>query len=263
MSTEKKPTLIFLHGAHHTGAGWDQVISHLAPRGFKCVAPDLCFCGGIGRAPATWTPVVEQIQKLILAETSAGTDVVLVNHSLGGFAGCSSVEGFTDRNPSRLKDVGRDGRVKGIVQVAGITIRDADHQREVFKDIPSNPDENGWQPPPVHIARDIFYHDLEPEDADYWISQLLPGSAWLSRTAEGSYPGYGDVPVWFLFCDQDRMLPPSTQEDFVRVIKEVNDNLTVRHFDSAHSPFLNMPEQTADLVHEVAKEFMAKGATSS
>lgn len=254
-----KPTLLLLHGAHHPAAVWDQVIALLSAKGYRCIAPELCFVGGSGKAISTWRPCIEQVQQLIATETAAGRDVVVVNHSLGGLPGCSAVEGYTAADPSRLAS--GNGRVRGIVQITGMTIRDAAHHHEVFKNIPSNPDENGWKTtPPLELVKKLFYHDLEPAEADYWVSTLKPNAGWLDRNADGLYPGYKDVPVWYLACDNDQMLPLAAQESFMDVIREVNNRLTVRHIDSGHSPLLKRPEITAEYVHEAVEDFVAERA---
>lgn len=250
-----KPTILLLHGAFHPPAAWERVIAQLSTKGYRCVAPQVCFVGGTGKAPSTWHPCVEQVQKVLSEETSAGRDVVVVNHSLGSLAGCSSIEGYTKTNSSRLGE--GSGHVLGMVQISGMIIRDAEHHHEVFKMIPGSPDENGWKDPPLHAVKQVFYDDLEPADADYWASQLIPNSAWLDKSAEGLYPGYKDVPVWYIVCDNDKMLPPPVQEGFMSVIREFNDRLTERHIDTAHSPFLNKPEATAEYIHEAAVDFVA------
>jgi alpha-beta hydrolase superfamily lysophospholipase len=117
MSTEK-PTLLLLHGAFHPAEAWDNVITHLSSRGYRCIAPQLCFVGGIGKAPSTWAPCVEQLQQLLSKETSSGRDVVVVNHSFGGIAGCSAIEGYTELSSARLGK--GDGHVRGIVQITAM-----------------------------------------------------------------------------------------------------------------------------------------------
>jgi alpha-beta hydrolase superfamily lysophospholipase len=95
---DTRPNIFLLHGAFHRSAAGDQVISHLSRKGYRCIAPQLCFVGvgGHGKATTNWHPSVEQVQQLLSTETSAGRDVVVVNHSLGGLAGCSWVKGYTD-----------------------------------------------------------------------------------------------------------------------------------------------------------------------
>jgi hypothetical protein len=148
--------------------------------------------------------------------------------------------------------------VRGIVQITAMTIKDAAHYHEVFKNIPNDPDENGWKAPPTEFAKLSFYHDLEPADMDHWASKLMPQSGWLERSTEGLYAGYRDVAVWYIVCNNDRMLAPPLQEAFVNVIREVNSCLTVRHMDSGHSPFLKDPETMANYICEAANDFMAK-----
>ncbi|KAH8174113.1 alpha/beta hydrolase family protein [Sarocladium implicatum] len=250
-----KPTLIFCHGAFHPSSAWNGLIKHLEPLCYRCLAPQLLFVGGEGTAISTWEPCVQSLQELIRGETCAGRNVVIVNHSLGSLAGSSAIEGFTRKDPKHLE--AGHGSVIGIFNMAAIIIRDAEHHAQVFSKIPSNPDEAGWKPvPPPEMTRDVFFNDLDAEDAAYWISQLRPNAGWLDKSAQGLYPGYADVPVWYLIGDQDKMFPVPVQEAFCDFIREKNEaGLTVRHIDTGHAPFLKSPEATAKLIDEAAQSF--------
>lgn len=217
--------------------------------------PQLLFVGGQGKAISTWETCVEQLQELIREETSAGRDVVMINHSLGALAGCSAVEGLTRSNPRQLGD--DQGSVIGMFNITAMIIRDAEHHAQVFSKIPSNPDENGWKAvPPPELVKKMFYNDLDADEAKAWTAKLLPNAAWLDKSAQALYPGYADVPAWYLICDQDNMFPVPVQEGFCDVIRQKNEGgLTVRHIDTGHSPFLKSPEATAELIDEAVQSF--------
>jgi hypothetical protein len=75
--------------------------------------------------------------------------------------------------------------VRSIVLVTAITIRDAAHHNEVFSLILSSPEMDGWQAPLPDEMRQAFYHDFDPADADYWVSQLILNSAVLNQMWRG------------------------------------------------------------------------------
>lgn len=99
----KQITILLLHGSFHPASVWDDLTSHLDGRGYRMLAPQLCFCGSGTEEPIkSWQECIDQVRALLSQETSAGRDVVLVNHSMGGIVGCSAVKGFTARDPSAL-----------------------------------------------------------------------------------------------------------------------------------------------------------------
>jgi hypothetical protein len=115
-----------------------------------------------------------QIQDIISTETSAGRDVVMINHSFGGVVGCSAISGFTAAKPNKLTG---NGKVIGVIQMcaltvpAGVSLEFLRHGKgsDIQPIVLAGP--NGWDT----MHRDIveaMYHDLEPEDAKYWASRI-------------------------------------------------------------------------------------------
>ncbi|KAL7628063.1 hypothetical protein AAE478_002259 [Parahypoxylon ruwenzoriense] len=252
-------SIVFVHGAYHPASAWERVIPQLQAKNYRCIAPQICFCG-TERPAASWKMCVEPIQEIIDQETSAGRLVVIVNHSLGGIPGCSAVEGFTKKNPIRLGEAA--GHVIGIVQVTAMAILDAAHLCEFYSRVSaSKPDpprhETGWKSPPID-AKQTFYNDLTPEDAEYWCSKLIPNSALLDNSAEGLYPGFKDVPVQCIVCTKDLRLTTAIQEEFIDVIRATNGDLTVLKLDSGHSPLLSRPIELAEMIDEACKAFGGK-----
>ncbi|KAK8085635.1 hypothetical protein PG997_006906 [Apiospora hydei] len=110
---------------------------------------------------------------------------------------------------------------------------------------------------------DIFYHDLPPEDAEWWNSRLLRHSSATRSTAEGVYAGWkdGDVPVWFIVTTRDHCIPPDFQARMVDMMdaerKEASSPAVHRRtMDSGHSPMLSQPEQTAHILEEAAEAML-------
>ncbi|KAI1498879.1 alpha/beta-hydrolase [Biscogniauxia marginata] len=252
-------SIVLIHGAYHPASAWGRVIPQLQAKNYRCLAPQICFCG-TEKPIASWQTCVDQIQEIIAQETSAGRLVVIVNHSLGGIPGCSAVEGFTKKNPVRLGKT--KGRVVGIIQVTAMAILDAAHLREFYSRVSTSKpnthrNEIGWKSPPVD-AKQTFYNDLVPEDAEYWCSKLMPNSALLDNCTEGLYPGFKDVPVQCIVCTKDLRLTTTMQEEFIDVIRATNGDLTVRKLDSGHCPLLGRPVELAEIIDEACMAFSSK-----
>lgn len=180
---------------------------------------------------------------------------MLVNNSLGGLVGCSAVRGYTASNPSNLD--GRGGHVIGIVQIAAITLRDGaplEEGRDPESITQVEIDENGWST--IKNAKEVFYNDMEPEDAEYWDGKLMPNSGWVGHRDEDVYSGWKDVPVWYVVCTRDKAISPAVQERMANMVRELNPDLTTRMLDAGHSPMLSKPLETAAIIDEAANAFM-------
>ncbi|KIW67062.1 hypothetical protein PV04_06338 [Phialophora macrospora] len=264
------PTLILCHGAWHTPEYWNSIVAILEGKGYKCVAPDIIYNGRANDQPVqSMTAVVDALQKVIAAETSLGNDVVMINHSMGGMAGTSAVEGFTKKNPSRLGS-GRSGHVLGLVQVtAWVPVANevsvADMAQDFARRNPGPKDvqlvaaenDQGWWELKGDPAK-AFYNDVSPEEGQKWVSKLINFSCAIRSARDSVYAGWKDVPTWYLLCTNDKAIVPQLQEDMLRRCREAGANVTVRKCESSHSPMLSKPEETVAFVEDAVEAFRTR-----
>jgi hypothetical protein len=92
-----------------------------------------------------------------------------------------------------------------------------------------------------------LFHDIPDVEADHWISLLKPNPAKAFMTPLTN-EGWRYVPVTYLYCENDQAIPIAVQRSFVE-----NCEVKVREVscESAHSPFLNMPEKVVETVEEM------------
>jgi pimeloyl-ACP methyl ester carboxylesterase len=103
-----------------------------------------------------------------------------------------------------------------------------------------------------HKLREAFYGDVDPAAADAAIALLTPdcpaglGTGTTTLTAAG----WGSVPRSYIKCTQDMTLRPALQQRFITDADAAfpANPTTVHTLDAAHSPFLSMPGQVADIV---------------
>jgi hypothetical protein len=119
---------------------------------------------------------------------------------------------------------------------------------ETLLDIPDNP-------------KDLFYHDVPDVEAVDAIKHLKPAS-WrvLLKAPSVHGSGYWEIPTSYLICESDKAIPADLQ----RMMLAGNDEemakrgskLRIRQevVDASHSPFLSMPEKTADFIRRSAGE---------
>lgn len=248
------PTLVLVPGSWHTPAVMDKVAGYLGAQHFKSVAVSLPSCSS--NPSATFSDDIQAVRKAIIAETETGRDVVLVVWSYGGQVGNSAIKGLTKADDQN------QGRVLGVALIAsgfpmtGIGFLEA----------------TGGVPPPFisldHEAgfanlnvdpKELFYHDLDTSEAEYWVQQLTKQS--LKSLAEGgehAYSGWKDVPTWYLAAVEDRALPVEVQRMFVKTAQEQGGDVTLREVQGGHAAMLSKPKECAYFVIEAARAFARK-----
>lgn len=251
----KSPTLVFVAGAWHSASTWDKVTSLLEAQQYKCVPVGL---------PSTQSDPsvgfeddVRAVRDAITAETTQGRDVVVILHSYGGPVGQTAIKGHTRPKEDKTDS---SGHVIGLaIMASGFAIGGKNFI-----------DGSGGKPPPTWVAdsdgafalmvadpRDMFYHDLPEAESKDCINKLTKQSfKALSEAGEHSYPGWKDVPCWFLGTIDDHTLPIHAQRHFVQQAKDDGADVTLREIESSHSPMLSKPKETADFIVEAAAYFV-------
>jgi pimeloyl-ACP methyl ester carboxylesterase len=262
-----KPTLILVHGAWHSSQCWEKVTPLLTQKGYKCIAPQMQWSAAPEPTPSL-IPDIDYLQSLIAAETLNGRNVIMVGHSFGGVASSSSVKGFTAKNPSNLKSP-NDGKVVGIVLLTAMVVpTESLFATEYLANVP--PGAATHENIGVADSGDFatakwclldprldpaykFYNDLPADEAALWVSRLLKQSFPALITNETAYAGWLDVPMWYLVCEKDTTFEGPFQERMARRAEELGSNVTMRHCDAGHSPFLSKVDETIDFLVEAAE----------
>lgn len=87
-ATSDRPTLLFVHGAMHGAWAWDEhFLPYFAGRGWHAVALDLRGHGGSpSERSVRWASIREYVDDITEVVDTLPNPVVLIGHSLGGFA---------------------------------------------------------------------------------------------------------------------------------------------------------------------------------
>jgi pimeloyl-ACP methyl ester carboxylesterase len=192
----------------------------------------------------------------ISVETRNGRNVVVIAHSYGGMVGNSAIKGFTKPKGA---DNSQSGYVIGLILIAsGFTLSGLSFMDPFF-----------GRPPPawrvnketgyaelVTSPRELFYHDLPEEEANYWISQLTSQSLKaLFEGGEYTYAGWKDVPSWYIGTTEDRGIPVLAQRMSVGMAREMGASVEHRELRTSHSPFLSQPGLTVEIIQEAVDAF--------
>jgi pimeloyl-ACP methyl ester carboxylesterase len=177
-------------------------------------------------------------------------------HSYGGVVGQSAMKGFT-RSKVTTAPSTNAGYVIGLVIIASGFAQ----PNIAFLDGSGGNPPPSWRIDPSGFsviqvpARELFYHDLPPEEGDEWVAKLRKQST--RAFTEGRdimYPGWQDVPVWMLITADDKALPVEVQRMFVGMVKDTAD-VTVREIDSSHSPMLSKPKEVVNFLLAATEAF--------
>lgn len=106
----------------------------------------------------------------------------------------------------------------------------------------------------VTPPRELFYHDLPQEEAEYWVSQLTPLSLKaLFEGGEHAYAGWKDAPAWYIGTIEDRGLPVVLQRMQIGMARAMGGVVEHRELATSHSPFLSQPDEVVELVREAVE----------
>ncbi|KFY34406.1 hypothetical protein V494_06801 [Pseudogymnoascus sp. VKM F-4513 (FW-928)] len=267
------PTLVFVPGSWHKPTCYDKIIKQLEEQyKLKCVRVTLPSTSG--NPEATFKNDLDAAQDAISSETTQGRNVVVIAHSYGGLVGNSAIKGFAkprdtvSRNSTSLStsdesQSANKGFVIGLILIAsGFTFTGLAFMDPFFGHPPPSwrvNKETGFAEL-VTPPRELFYHDVPEEDAEYAISQLTPQSLKsLFEGSEYSYAGWMDLPAaWFIGTVEDRGLPVVAQRLNVGMAREMGCNVEHRELQTSHSPFLSQPVETTAIVAEAVGAFMGR-----
>ncbi|KFY24676.1 hypothetical protein V493_05100 [Pseudogymnoascus sp. VKM F-4281 (FW-2241)] len=266
------PTLVFIPGSWHKATCYDKIIKPLQEQHkLKCIAVTLPST--TGNPEATFKNDIDAAQTAISGETTQGRNVVVIAHSYGGMVGNSAIKGFTkprdtvatsstSPSTSDQSQPPNNGFVIGLILIAsGFTFTGLAFMDPFFGHPPPSWRVNKTTGYAELVAppRELFYHDVPEEEADYAVSQLTTQSLKsLFEGGEHSYAGWMDVPVWYIGTVEDRGLPVVAQRLNVGMAREMGGNVEHRELQTSHSPFLSQPEETVGIVVEAVEAFSGK-----
>lgn len=220
--------------------------------GHKVIAPDLP-AHGADTTPLTAKPYEMYVPRVCELLDGLKDRAILVGHSSGGMI---ITEAAAQRNE----------RIRSLVYLSAFLLPPGQTPREamladnesILRSSLEIDRERGVSIVKAERARDVFYADCSPEDAEWAIGQLQPeplvppGPG--ASGAENGKPATR-IPRFYIECLQDKALGPRTQK---RMYAESPCD-GVYSLPTGHSPFLSAPE----ILTQYLLEIDARGAGSS
>lgn len=258
MSTS--PTLVFIPGSWHKPTCYNKVINILEKEHkLNCISVTLRSTSGDPQA--TFKDDLDAARDAISSETNQGRNVIVVAHSYGGIVGNSAIKGFANTNQIQTSTTTSTtgGYVIGLILIAsGFTLTGLAFMDPFFGHPPPSwrvNNDTGFAEI-VTPPRELFYHDLPAEEAEYWVTQLTTQSLKaLFEGGEFTYAGWRDVPAWYIGTVEDRGLPVLAQRMTVGMAREMGGSVEHRELQASHSPFLSQPEATVKIILDAVAAF--------
>ncbi|HEX3778375.1 MAG TPA: alpha/beta fold hydrolase [Pseudonocardiaceae bacterium] len=282
MSAESSPVL-FVHGFWHGSWCWSEVIARLTGMGHRAAAVDLAGHGLRAARPECLrmrpcaaeslatevSPVadvdLDEAGDLLVSQikqVGGGRPITVVGHSAGGLVLTRALELAPDLVAhvvylaAFMPAAGIPGHAYlDMPEATGELVRSA--LRADPADIGALRLDLASNDPAYHqLLRKAFYGDLDEATADAAIGLLTPDSPArvLLEPTTLTKEGWGSVPRTYVVCTQDMAIPLRLQRRFIADADTAfPDNRTsVVSLDSAHSPFLSMPDRVAEIVANLA-----------
>jgi pimeloyl-ACP methyl ester carboxylesterase len=211
-AAESAPTIVLVHGAFTSPAGWDGVAAALQKDGYRTAAPALGLMS-----------VSEDVAIVRSTLDSIPGDKILVGHSYGGFVITNAASGRSD--------------VRGLVYTAAYVPENG----ETINSLSA-----GYTPPsflthllfpvmfPIAIVDsqffpDDFAQDLNPKLGAEIAAEQRPTNLGLFQTASGP-AAWHTLPSWYAVSAHDRAIDPALQ----RFMAERAGSTTVEFAAASH-----------------------------
>jgi pimeloyl-ACP methyl ester carboxylesterase len=225
MSTQTKPSIVFVHGIWADGSCFNKVIPTLQAEGHQVMAAQFGLDIVAGDVAAV---------KRTLARVSS--PAILVGHSYGGAV---------------ITAAGMDDRVAGLVYIAAVapdaneTVQaqlDKFPTTEVFAHI-EVADGRVWMLPD---GVGCFAGDLpEEEQKVVWATHFAPAADLFAQKLEGA--AWRSKPSWFIVAKSDRTVHPELQRFVAKRM-----GATTHEVESSHVPMLSNPGVVIDVIRNAA-----------
>lgn len=236
-------SFLLVHGAWHDRRCWDFVTNILRNRGHNVAAPTLPGHGDKKRN-AFLVSMTSYAQHVVDVAASLPGDLVCVGHSMGGMVMSQSAEMRPDlfHQLVYLTAFVPDGKshLVGLAKGDRESLVEASMQSHIPR---------GVSTIEKSAAKELFYHDCDEGLVGMAKSQLCPQPVRASLGKVHTTPTrFGSVRKSYIECSDDKAITLQYQ----RVLQKNAHFDNVRSLQSSHSPFLSMPEKTANVLEELA-----------
>jgi pimeloyl-ACP methyl ester carboxylesterase len=231
MATQRKPSIVFVHGLWADGSCFAKLIPTLQEEGFEVIASQHGLDSHDGDVISV---------KRALGRVHA--PAILVGHSYGG---------------SVITAAGTDSRVAALVYIAAFAPDDDETTQKLLEKFPPTDifshievaDGRVWLKP---NGVPSFAGDLpEAEQKLVWATHAAPTADLFNQKVEGT--AWKTKPSWYIVATKDRTIQPDLERFVAKRMKA-----TTFETESSHVPMLSQPDFVLDVIRKAAKAVMEK-----
>ncbi|PYI00187.1 alpha/beta-hydrolase [Aspergillus ellipticus CBS 707.79] len=241
--TSPKPTIVFVPGAWHTPAHYEEMLDLLQNAGYPTKSINLPSVNATHPHRQTLAADVDAVRESLLKLVDQGKEVILLMHSYGGCPGGAAAKGLSRMERSR------PGAVVGLLFLSAFLVQEGHSVVQT-----AGGKLNDWVIDQgdgqlnVRNPIEVFYHDVPTDKATEAASGIQihalesmitpsPPTAWTDSAFHGRR-GY-------VMTTQDRALPFLGQDI---MLKLSGMEWALREIETSHSPFLSRPGELVDHV---------------
>jgi pimeloyl-ACP methyl ester carboxylesterase len=223
----KDVSVVFAHGAWADGTSWSKVITGIKADSAKVLA-----------APLPLTSLADDVAALNRSLDRTQGPIVLAGHAYAG----------------AVIALARPERVKALVYVTALAPDEGEKVADVFYRLPPHPqapklapDRNGliWLPETAFAT--AFAPNATMEERAVLAAVQRPISLDCITVPVGR-PLWKDIPSWFLFAEDDRMIVPETQRYMAERMKAKTKAHAVDH-----APIITAPSAVVDMIRDAIR----------
>jgi len=257
-----KPSILLIPGSFGLPEFYDPVVNAVAAKGYdiRTLHPPSV---GLKTGPREGEPptmyddaafISKETEKL----ADEGKNVILIAHSYGGVPVTESTKGL---GKEERQMQGKKGGIVNLAYMTALVPAVGTSASVVLADVPRDNrldlkiDERGWMyHDRISVSAAITFSDLPKEEGEAWIKKFPRHSA-VSFAGELTYAGYKDIPVSYLFCEEDLCIPAKNQREGIELIEKVSGKkVDVTSIKAGHCPTASAPQKVIDWILNVARK---------
>ncbi|CAO2657028.1 Nn.00g058310.m01.CDS01 [Neocucurbitaria sp. VM-36] len=237
-----KPTILIVPGSFAPPTIYSDVVSLLQKQGYPALALQLPSTQKrMPLEPATMQDDANDIRQAVTTLLSLGREVIVLCHSYGGTPTTEALAGL---------DVKRIIYLTAAVPKVGQTHIDAMETGEA-----AMPESTGGYMHISALAMTGAIADDLPWEQAYPLALQLSHHSAISFRGAVTQVAYESIPVSYVVCEKDFIIPPETQRRFIKMAEEGSGRkVDVKSLDCGHCPNWTMPEKLVEVVVGIAGE---------
>ncbi|KAK7719673.1 hypothetical protein SLS64_001852 [Diaporthe eres] len=251
-----KPSILIVPGSFTPGHVYENVMEKVAARGYDIRALQMPSVRLETESPTARKPSSMYDDAAFVASQAAaladdGKDVIIISHSYGGVPATECVKGLAKDARQKL------GKQGGIVRLAYMTAL-----VPALRSSASNVLDMGERPEEDRLAMDVdvantlrlLVPGLPQGEGEAWAGKMTAHSA-ASFGDALTYAGYKDVPVSYLVCEEDLVIPAGSQSRMVDLVEqETGRKVDVTKIPAGHAPNATATQAVVDWIIHVAEK---------